>query len=167
MSYEIRLNDNQESIDILNRDGNLLEIAIGDRKYKLDITEVEKGVYSILNDNVSHNVELVPVENKKYEVKIGYESFTVDIIDAEARYMMGRKSDEDDDQSFISTPMPGKVVRILVEEGQEVKAGETIIVVSAMKMESEYKAANDKTVKQILVKEGDNIDGNQPLVILE
>ncbi len=167
MSYEIRLNDNQESIEILNRDGNLLEIAIGDRKYKLDITEVEKGVYSILNDNVSHNVELVPVENKKYEVKIGYESFTVDIIDAEARYMMGRKSDEDDDQSFISTPMPGKVVRILVEEGQEVKAGETIIVVSAMKMESEYKAANDKTVKQILVKEGDNIDGNQPLVILE
>ncbi|NOX85895.1 MAG: biotin/lipoyl-binding protein [Chlorobi bacterium] len=167
MAYEIRIKDNQETIEILNKKGSLLEVAIGDRNYKLDIVEVEKGVYSVLLDGDSFNIELIPVENKKYTVNTLYHSFDVDIIDAEARYMMSRKSAEDDDQSTISTPMPGKVVRILVEEGQKVKAGETVIVVSAMKMESEYKAANDKTVKQVLVKEGDNIDGNQPLVIFE
>jgi len=167
MSYEIRLDDNQEKIEILNKENNLTEVAIGDRNYKLDIVEVEKGVYSVLLDGVSFNIELIPVENKKYRADTLYNSFDVEIIDAEAKYIMSRRSSEEEDQSFISTPMPGKVVRILVEEGQEVKADETLIVVSAMKMESEYKVSNDKTVKQILVKEGENIDGNQPLITFE
>jgi len=167
MSYEIRLNDEQEKIEILNTDGSLLEVAIGDRKYKLDILEVEKGVYSVLLDGISYNVELIEVENKKYLANTYYNSFDIEIVDAETRYMMSRKTADEEDQSYISTPMPGKVVRILVEEGQEVKAGETLIVVSAMKMESEYKVSGDKIVKQILVNEGDNIDGNQPLILLE
>jgi biotin carboxyl carrier protein len=167
MSYEINLNGEQEPIEILNREGNALDIAVGGRKYHIDITEVEPGVYSILHKGQSYNVELTTVESKKYLVNTLYNTFDVDIIDAESKYMSSRKSDDSHDQSFISTPMPGKVVRILVEEGQEVKAGETLIIVSAMKMESEYKVISDKTVKEILVKEGENIDGNQPLITLE
>ncbi len=167
MSYEIRLDDNQENIEILNKENNLFEVAIGERIYKPDIVEVEKGVYSVLLDGISFNIELIPVENKKYRVDTLYNSFDVEIIDAESKYMMNHRTGEEEDQSYISTPMPGKVVRILVVEGQEVKAGETLIVVSAMKMESEYKVSNDKTVKQVLVKEGENIDGNQPLITFE
>jgi len=110
---------------------------------------------------------LIPTKNKKYSANTLYNSFDVEIIDAESRYMNSRKGEEDEEQSFISTPMPGKVVKILVEEGQQVKAGETLIIVSAMKMESEYKVASDRTVTEILVSEGDNIDGNQPLITLE
>lgn len=167
MSYEISLNGEQENIEIVSREGNNLEIAVGDRNYRIDITEVEKGVYSILHDGQSYNVELTPVENKKYTINTLYNAFDVEIIDAESKYMNSRKKDDDHDQSFISTPMPGKVVKILVEEGQEVKAGETLVIVSAMKMESEYKVITDKVVKEILVKEGDNIDGDQPLITLE
>jgi biotin carboxyl carrier protein len=58
-------------------------------------------------------------------------------------------------------------MRILVKEGDKVKAGETLIIVSAMKMESEYKVLKDKKIKSILVKEGDSIEGNQPLILLE
>ena len=167
MSYEINLNGELEKIEILNRLGNKLDVMVGDRKYHLDIEEVEHGVYSILLDGTSFNVELIPTENKKYSANTLYNSFDVEIIDAESRYMNSRKGDENEEQSFISTPMPGKVVKILVEEGQEVKAGETLIIVSAMKMESEYKVARDRIVTEILVSEGDNIDGNQPLIILE
>jgi biotin carboxyl carrier protein len=63
--------------------------------------------------------------------------------------------------------MPGKIVKILVKIGDKVKAGDTVVIVSAMKMESEYKVKNDRTIKDILVKEGDTIDGNQPLIIIE
>jgi len=167
MSYEINLNGEQEKIKIVNRSGNKIDVMVGDRKYHLDIAEVEQGVYSILLDGTSFNVELIPTKNKKYSANTLYNSFDVEIIDAESRYMNSRKSDEDEEQSFISTPMPGKVVKILVEEGQQVKAGETLIIVSAMKMESEYKVASDRTVTEILVSEGDNIDGNQPLITLE
>lgn len=167
MSYEISLDGVEESIEILSRDGNKIEVMVGDRKYNLDIVEVENGIYSILLNGKSYNVELSPIQNKKYSVNTLYNSFETEIIDAESRYMNSRKGDVDEEQSFISTPMPGKIVKILVEEGQEVKAGETLVIVSAMKMESEYKVLTDKKVKDILVKEGDNIDGHQPLITLE
>ena len=167
MAYEINLNGEQDTIEILNRSGNELEVMVGDRKYHLDIVEVENGVYSILYKGTSFNVELIPTESKKYSANTLYNSFDVEIIDAETRYMNSRKGHDDDEQSFISTPMPGKVVKILVKEGQEVKSGETLIIVSAMKMESEYKVAKDRVVKEVLVSEGDSIDGNQPLITLE
>lgn len=167
MAYEINLNGEQDNIEILNREGNKLDVVVGDRKYHLDIAEVEQGVYSILLDGKSYNVELIPTQNKKYSANTLYNSFDVEILDAESRYMNSRKGDDGEEQSFISTPMPGKVVKIMVEEGQQVKAGETLVIVSAMKMESEYKVLKDRTVKEILVSEGDNIDGNQPLITLE
>ena len=56
---------------------------------------------------------------------------------------------------------------ILVEKGQEMQAGEPVVIVEAMKMQSEYKVKRDCKIKDILVKEGDTIDGNQTLVTLE
>lgn len=167
MSHEINLNGKQEKIEILNHQGNEIEVQVGDRNYQLDIIEVENGVYSILLDGTSFNVELIPTDRKKYSANTLYNSFDVEIIDAETRYFKNRRGQENDEQSFISTPMPGKVVKILAEQGQQVKSGETLIIVSAMKMESEYKVSSDRTVKEILVAEGDNIDGNQPLITLE
>ena len=167
MSYEISLNGEHDFIDILARDGNTMDVKVGDRQYHLDVVEVENGVYSILLDGTSFNVELIPTENKKYAANTLYNSFEVEIIDGESRYMKSQKGHDAEEQSFISTPMPGKIVKILVEEGQEVKAGETLVIVSAMKMESEYKASSDRVVKEVLVVEGDNIDGDQPLITFE
>lgn len=167
MSYEIKVNDEISEITVLKRDGNMLEIAVDDRKYNVDIIEVEKGVYSLLLDGTSFNIELTRNGVKGYNVDTLYNSFDIEIIDAESKYMNSRKSGEDHDADFISTPMPGKVVKILVKEGDLVKGGETVVIVSAMKMESEYKAVKDRVVKEVLVKEGDNIEGNQPLISFE
>ena len=167
MSYEIKINDQVEPIEVLDRKDNNLHIKVGDREYHLDVAEVEDGVYSIILDGTSFNVELISTVNKKYSVNTLYNYFDVEILDAESKYLNSRKGHDDEEQLFISTPMPGKVVKILVKEGQEVKAGETLIIVSAMKMESEYKVSKDRVVKEILVAEGDNINGNQPLITLE
>lgn len=167
MLYEIKVNDEISEIKILNRDGNMLEIAIADRKYNVDIIEVEKGVYSLLLDGTSFNIELTRNGNKRYNVDTLYNSFDIEIIDAESKYMNSRKSGHDDDADYISTPMPGKIVKVLVKVGDLVKGGETVVIVSAMKMESEYKAVKDRIVKEVLVKEGDNIEGDQPLIVFE
>ena len=63
--------------------------------------------------------------------------------------------------------MPGRIVKIPVTEGQEVITGQTLIVVSAMKMESEYKSSKNGIVKHIHVKEGDVVTGHQPLLTIE
>ncbi len=167
MGYEIKVGDQQSDIKLLSRDGNIMEISVGDRNYKVDIVEVEKGIYSIIYGGISYNVELINKANNRYHATTLYNSFDIDVIDAETRYKNSRKKSEDEDSAYISTPMPGKVVKILVKEGDKVKGGDTVIVVSAMKMESEYKVIKDRLIKKVLVKEGDNIEGDQPLIMLE
>ena len=144
-----------------------MEISVDNRNYKIDILEVEKGIYSIIYDGISYNVELISKSNSAYHATTLYNSFDIKIIDAEERYRSSRRKLEDEDDAYISTPMPGKVVKILVKEGDRVLGGDTVIIVSAMKMESEYKVVKDRIIKKVLVKEGDNIEGNQPLIMLE
>ncbi len=168
MSLEIKINDKTAKVKLLKHDNNIYEIEVDNRVYKLDALMVEQGVYSILHNNISHNVELIEKDDHRhFNVNTYYYSYDVEIIDAEAKYKQNRSKDDLDDIRKIASPMPGKVVKILVKVGDEVKAGETVIIVSAMKMESEYKVQKDRVIKEILVEEGDTINGNQTLVVVE
>ncbi|HSG68081.1 MAG TPA: biotin/lipoyl-containing protein [Bacteroidales bacterium] len=167
MSTEIKINDRSAQAEILSREGNKVVISIDGNKYEADIVEVEEGVYSILIEGRSHNIELIRSGSKNYVVNTYSRSYDVEIVDAESRYLKSRRRDHGQEGTIISSPMPGKVVKILVEVGDHVKAGDTVIIVSAMKMESEYKVKTDRVIKEIKVKEGDTIQSNQPLVVIE
>lgn len=170
MSLEIRLNDRHSQVELVSRDKNKVKIKIDDKVHEADIIKVEKGVYSILLNGQSYIIELLEGDSsKKYNASTAGSSFDLEIIDAETRYLMSRKGNDldDDDGNQISSPMPGKIVKIPVKEGDKVEAGQTVIIVSAMKMESEYKAGHAGVVIEIHVKEGDTIEGNQPLITIE
>jgi biotin carboxyl carrier protein len=68
---------------------------------------------------------------------------------------------------MVSSPMPGKVVKLLVREGEEVKADQGVIVVEAMKMENELKSAVTGKVKEVFVKEGDVVESGAKLLLVE
>ena len=169
MSLEIRLNDRYSQVELVSRDENRVKIKVDDKIYSVDIIQVEKGVYSILLNGKSYIVELLEGETaKKYTADTASRSFDLEVIDAETRYLESRKdNDMEDEGNQISSPMPGKIVKIPVKAGEKVEAGQTVIIVSAMKMESEYKAGHAGIVKEIHVKEGDTIEGHQPLVTIE
>lgn len=168
MPLEVKIGERIADVKLLKQNGSFVTIAIDDKIYDLDIEMVENGVYSILNKGVSYNVELIEGDTaKKYYVNTLYNKYDVEIIDAQSKYQQSRKKGLDfDGGNVISSPMPGKVVRVPVKEGEEVKAGQTVIVISAMKMESDYKANKDGVVKEINVKEGSTIEGNQPLIVI-
>lgn len=69
-------------------------------------------------------------------------------------------------EGVVTAPMPGKILRILVKEGEQVKTGQGLVVLEAMKMENEIPAPKDGVVKKILVKEGDTVDTGQALIEL-
>ncbi|WP_157065557.1 biotin/lipoyl-containing protein, partial [Thermococcus celericrescens] len=69
-------------------------------------------------------------------------------------------------EGAVTAPMPGKILRILVREGEQVKTGQGLVVLEAMKMENEIPAPKDGVVKKILVKEGDTVDTGQALIEL-
>ena len=169
MSLEIRLDDRTVYVELVSKDEHSIEILIDRKLYKLDIRMVEEGVYSILYNGKSYNVEILEGEHrKKSRVSTAYRSYNMEIIDAETRYLKNRKENLlVDEENTISSPMPGKVVKIPVKTGARVEAGETVIILSAMKMESEYKAGKPGIIKEIHVNEGDTIEGHQPLITIE
>ncbi len=169
MNYEIVIGEKNINAEILSHDGNLYRILLDGKEYEVDMIEVEPGVYSLIHDQNSVNVELTTDKNnrRKYNVSVDYDNYDIEVLDAEAKYAKYRKGTAGDDANVISSPMPGVVVKILVSEGDEVKANDTVIIISAMKMESEYKVKKDRKILKVMVEEGQVIEANQPLIEIE
>jgi biotin carboxyl carrier protein len=169
MAYEVSIGHRTAKVELLNRAGSKALIKVDDQKYDIDIVEVEPGVYSILYNGHSYNVELIHGEtSKKYLVNTFAKSFNLEVIDAESKYIASRNQGiEAEGSNQVISPMPGKIVKIPVKVGDHVATGETLIVVEAMKMQSEFKSPGDRIVQAILVNEGDTVDAHQVMVKLE
>ncbi len=168
MSLEIKTKDRTAKIEVLEQNGSVYRVKIDDKEYEFDVEKVEEGVYSILHDNRSINMEMIEVDSpNRYNVNTINEFYEIEIIDAAARYRNNSGGGLENSDKFISSPMPGKVVKILLKEGDKVEKGETVIVISAMKMESEYKSSFDGIIKEIFVEEGDTTEGGAKLVEID
>jgi propionyl-CoA carboxylase alpha chain len=87
-------------------------------------------------------------------------------VEAElSRHMLEKQPP--DLSKFLLSPMPGLLVRLLVAEGQEIKAGEELAVVEAMKMENSLRAGSDGVVAKVLAAQGDSLAVDQPIVEFE
>jgi biotin carboxyl carrier protein len=165
MHLEVKSGERTAKIEILQQEGSFYKVRIDNKEYNLDIERVSEGIYSVINDGQSLNLEMIQGDSiNEYKVNTLSNAYELEVIDARTRYLNSTKGEFENDDNVVMSPMPGKVVRIPVEEGQTVEKGQTVIVISAMKMESEYKAPVNGTVHHILVKEGATIDGHQPLI---
>jgi biotin carboxyl carrier protein len=165
---EIHIGNRTAEVELLGKEDNQVRLSIDGEEYEVDITMLEEGVYSILQNGKSYNAELTHSENRKnYKVNTGFSSYDVKIIDTQAKYLrLKRGADERQDDKIIS-PMPGKVIHIPVCAGDRLQAGDTIIVIEAMKMQNSFKVAADCIVKEILVTEDEAISANQILIRLD
>lgn len=169
MKIEIKIGDRVAEVELIERRDDFYVISLDGKIMELDAVMVEPNVYSIIHDTESFDMEVQDGDHsKEYLIHSRAENYVAQIIDAEAKYQMARgKASAGEDENAISSPMPGKIVKVLVKPGDEVKAGETVVIVSAMKMESEYKVKQDRKIVEVCVNEGDNIDSHQALVIVE
>lgn len=169
MSYEIKVNGRIAKVMLLHTNGNSVIVNIDGREYNVDVAKLGKGNYSILHDNKSYNMELIESDNHRtYEINSFKNLFKAEIIDSEAKYILNRKKAlQEDEEKVILAPIPGKVVKVLVEPGEKVEKGQALIILSAMKMESEFKAKIEGTVKEVNVEEGQNVEANQVMIVVE
>ena len=165
---EIHIGNRVAEIELVSKQDNKVVLTIDGQTFEADVVMAENGTCNILMDGHSANAQLIRSDNgKSYKVNTHYSSFNIDIVDSQAKYLRMRKKGEEEQNDRITSPMPGKVVKIPVTAGQKMKAGETAIVIEAMKMQSNYKVTSDCRIKEILVQEGDNITGDQTLLTLE
>ncbi len=168
-SIEIELKNRSVQAEILEQKEDKLKVSINGKPYDLDVRKVEPGIYSLLYQGRSYEMHITEISKKnEYNVQVNGHAWDIQIVDAEVRFQRNRGNGKmENGMNHISSPMPGKVVRIPVSVGDEVEEGQTLIIISAMKMESEYKSPRVAKIKEILTKEGATIDGNQTLITLE
>jgi len=153
---------------------------LGDRTYRVGFEEKEKtGVVSI--DGEPREIEVLRVESNVYSILLGNRSETVAIFRKGKKIQVFHAGDLHEIEAVsgrevsaaaaggslnVAAPMHSRVVKVLVKEGDEVGEGESVVVVEAMKMESELKSSVAGTVKEIRVSEGETVEKDAVLVTL-
>lgn len=143
--------------------------SINDKPFSCDVISIESGRFHVLRDNHSYEVEIVDADiaSKTMVVKINGHSYPLAITDKfdELLHNMGMDKLITAKINELKAPMPGLVLNVLVEEGQQVKKGDPIVVLEAMKMENILKSPADVTIKKISVKKGVAVEKGQVLVL--
>ena len=130
---EIHIGNRVAEVELVSKEDNKVVLTIDGKPFEADVVMAENGTCNILMDGRSSNAQLIRRDNgKSYKVNTHYSSFNVEIVDSQAKYLRMRKKGEEEQNDCIISPMPGKVVKIPVVVGQEMKAGDTVIVIEAM-----------------------------------
>jgi biotin carboxyl carrier protein len=162
MKLGAQIDDHTYEVEI-KRDGSRVSASVDGREYELEASEPESAVYLLKHENRVFEVYVSP----DGIVNVGGHQLEVKISDP--KRLRGARGDVEhgDGTAEIKTAMPGKIVRILVAEGDEVEKGDGVIVVEALKMQNEMKAPKAGVVKQIGVKEGDTVNAGDILAAIE
>lgn len=165
--YKTKVNGQQE-FDISFEEGDFI---VNGKKGKWDLSKIRDNHFHLLQDNRSFSIEAVKADltNKSFSLKINNKPVTIQVQDRYDQLLkkLGMDTAASTKANDLKAPMPGMVLRILVQEGQEIKKGDSILVLEAMKMENILKSAGDGKVKSLKVKSGDKVDKNQLLVVIE
>ncbi len=127
--------------------------------------EVEPGVYSVLLAGRSFDARLERVEDALF-IHIAGRRMEVEVVDPRRSARKGGALRREGRQK-ITAPMPGKVVRVLVTEGEAVEAGQGLIVVEAMKMQNEIKAPKAGRVVSLAAREAATVGAGEILAVIE
>ena len=164
MKYEVKIDGRQVAIALEERDGRVAATIEG-RACEVKVVQPEQGVYLIFHGDDVYETRVWAVERNRLQVKLRGRLFDVDIIDRKQRRSAVEHAAEG--RQNLTSPMPGKVVRVLLASGNEVEAGQGVVVVEAMKMQNEIKSPKQGRVVEVRVKEGETVKANQVLAVVE
>jgi biotin carboxyl carrier protein len=164
MLYDVSIDGKNYRLDLHHADGRW-SCRLDGRDLEVDAVLARPDVLSLRIGNMAYEVKSERVD-RDLHLWIGSTSFAVEVRDP--RSLRSRVRSEDDRAPRkITAPMPGKVVRVLVREGDEIEIGAGVAVVEAMKMQNEIKSPKKGTVQKILVSEGAAVNAGDVLAIVE
>ncbi len=164
MKLEIHLAGKTRQVEVTRTEGRLACVIDG-QPIEADAVEIAPGIFSILLNGRSYEVR-VDVRAGGLHIHTGHREYPVTVIDPRSWRGKHGHALEGEGRQQIVAPMPGKVVRLLVKQGDAVEAGRGLLVVEAMKMQNEVRAPKSGTVERLLVAEGQPVNAGQVLAVV-
>jgi acetyl/propionyl-CoA carboxylase alpha subunit len=162
---EIKYNNNKYNIST-DIQGDMVLLTIDNEKSSFQIKEISPNIVSFFIENGYKNVYTAEDENNIY-VALEGNNFVFEKIKEEEKSFKGGLGGDNSDRIEIKPPMPGSIVKVLVEKGQKVSEGDALIIVEAMKMETSLYTSIDGIITEINVSAGEQVDSNKIMLIVE
>lgn len=166
--YTITINGSSVIKTDLTSSGSTFKGTLNDQLVNGDIIKINAYQFHIIHNNSSYNVDVIKMnaEEKTMTIKINSVKFNLQLKDKydELLHNLGLDNLAAKKVSDVKAPMPGMVLNVLVTEGSEVKKGDTLIVLEAMKMENILKSPTDGVIKKIMAIKGNAVEKNQILI---
>jgi len=163
--YKVKVNDNHN----FEVEKDTAGLSINGGKVTADIKQINASAWHIINNLGSYNVEVVSFNRveKTAEIKVNNNIYNVTAKDQFDILLdkLGLSGLNTARVSEIKAPMPGMVLKVFVNEGTEVKKGDNLFVLEAMKMENIIKSPADVMVKTVKIQPGDKVEKGQILML--
>jgi len=142
-------------------------LNVGGQSHPVDAVRTGDGTWSLRMGDEQFNVEL-EAQGPTLQVTTRGQALRLEIADERThRLRVASGGFQVEGKQLILAPMPGKIVKVLVTQGQDVQEGQGLVVVEAMKMENELKSPKAGKVVELLAKEGATVENNAKLAVVE
>jgi biotin carboxyl carrier protein len=165
MKYVATVGDESRVVDVTGTNGRY-RITIGDEVWEVDARLTPQGIYSLLIDGVSHVADVLDRDGACV-VTVGGELYDITVEEQTRHIIRTRGGAQGGSRSrTLTAPLPGKISRVAVRPGDPVNAGDTLVVIEAMKMENEFKAGAAGTVAEVRVAPGQAVNAGDVLIVM-
>jgi biotin carboxyl carrier protein len=169
MKFEVQIggrSGKRKRVVELERSTNGWRATLDGQPLETDAVEIAPHIFSILLHGESHEIRIFTQPDGTLKLQAGLEEFIAEVIDPRAWSGRRHGTLEAEGRQQISAPMPGKVVRVLVNAGEKVETGQGLFVVEAMKMQNEIRSPKTGTVERLNAKEGQPVNAGDVLCII-
>ncbi|HVT04052.1 MAG TPA: biotin/lipoyl-containing protein [Thermoanaerobaculia bacterium] len=161
-----RFGDQNVEIEV-DRDGSGYKVTLGGRELHADLVKANEYLRSLLLEDGTQYFIGHHRDGSLHEISFADRTLHVEVLDPLALHRRRREDEEDGEAANVCAMMPGRVVKILVTEGETVRKGAGLLIVEAMKMENEITSPRDAVVRAIRVEPGQAVDNGDELIVLE
>ncbi len=151
-------------VDVTELPTGALDVQVAGRKVDVDVVPLAGGTLSVRIDGQMVDLTTEGTPPEIGAVASGHRSYVRVESERQRAAEAAKKAKGGGSDRLLKSPMPGRVVKVLVKAGDEVTAGQPLLVVEAMKMENELKAKSNATVAAVHVEAGATVEANAKLV---
>lgn len=167
MAFIAKLGERNYAVEIEEVERSVYRVAVDGNEFLVDGKKTGLTNYSLIVDNRSFEVD-VDIAEDEYRVLVDGRSYRVQLVDERHLRLGGLQSGiQLQGRQEVSVPMPGKVIAVLVGEGDKVEKGQGLVIVEAMKMENEVRSPIAGEVKEVKIKPGDALEAGAALIVVE
>lgn len=167
MNYVVIVNGSEREVEIVELDADRYRLTMDGNTFDVDAQVVSDAGMSLLFDERAYSVEIDNGREGGANLLVDGHVVNVEVLDLRRMRLRKARAAAPAGPATVKSPMPGMVVALLVDEGQQVSAGDGLVVVEAMKMENELKAPKDGVVRRISCREGHSVEAGAALCVVD